>query len=200
MAKPFKAKSRAKINPRMNQMLDYFYGVSRWNKTDALRRAGYKNPNSQLTKFELPAVKLEMARREKKVQERYEVSYDRVVGELARIAFSSVLDFAEIQKDGTILYDFSETTADEMKALGEVSIETYTEGRGEGAREIKRIRVKPWNKLQALQDLMRHAGLSKEKTPFEGAADLVDRILAGRKRTPNKSERLISNGGEDGDT
>ena len=177
-------KPRNEISPRHMKVLDFYYGVANFNKDQALRLAEYPHPNSQHALFTFPAVKAEMKRREKKIRDKYDVSYERVTSELARVAYSSILDYATVDDDGQLVYDFSGTTADEMKALGEVTVVEDVQYDEEGKKiGVKRkIKVKPWNKLSALDSLMRHAGLSKEKTPFEGAADLVTRIIAARER------------------
>ena len=180
-----KRKQEKTLSLRQGKMLDAYYGPSNFCKTDALRRAGYKHPDGQHNKFNLPKVKEEMERREAEVRDRYEVTHERIMGELARIAFSSIRDLAHVDDDGNLIIDpqtLGQASPDDLRALGEVTVETYVEGKGDQAREVKRIKVKPWPKLQALDQLMRHGGLSKEKSPFEGVADLVDRINAGMRR------------------
>lgn len=173
------------LSPRNRVMLDAYYGPSNFCKTDALRRAGYKNPSSQHNKFNKAPVKTEMERREAEVRSKYEVTHDRIMGELARIAFASIRDLASVDDEGNLIIDpktLGGASPDDLKALGEVTVETYVEGKGDDAVTVKKIKVKPWPKLQALDQLMRHGGLSKEKSPFEGVADLVDRINAGMRR------------------
>lgn len=181
-------KSRRKLTDQQRRLVDYYFGVSNFNKTDALRRAGYGSPNDNHKVFDGLAVGEEIERRHALVRERYEVTYERVVAELARVAFSSPLDYMEPQEDGTFLIDLRKTSADEVRAIGELKVEYYTEGRGEDAREVKRVTLKPWNKTQALDLLARHAGLSREKSPLEGAEGLIERIMAGRRRVAASEE------------
>lgn len=182
-----------RITPRELQLLDYYYGVSNFNKSDALRRLGKRNgeplsqPNDNLAVFNRPAVKAEMERREALIRERYEVSYERVVDEIAKIAYSHLGDVLQINEDGEMYINLHEASAHSLAALGEVTVESYVEGRGEDAQVVKRVKVKPWNKMAALEALMRHAGLSKEKVPVLGV-ELVDRIRAGRDRLAKGEE------------
>lgn len=182
-------KPRLKLSPRHREVVNYYFGVSNFSKTDAIRRAGYAHPNKNCGIFSLPAVKAEIERRERVVRERYNVTYDRVVDELARIAFSSPLDFMEPDEDGGMTVDLTKADADMLRAIGEFQIETYIEGRGEDAQRVKRVKLKPWNKQAALEALMRHAGLSKEKSPLEVMGDLAARILAARKRVAPSDEQ-----------
>ena len=173
-------KAKNKLSPRHREVVDYYFGASNFNKTDAIRRAGYAHPNKNNAIFNVPAVVAEVERRHELVRERYEVNYDRVVGELARIAFSSPLDFWEVDEDGKATIDLMNADADSLRAVGELKVRTYTEGRGEDARVVTETTLKPWNKNAALDSLMRHAGLSREKSPLEGAGGLFSRILDAR--------------------
>ncbi len=124
----------------------------------------------------------EIERRHRKVREKYEVTYDRVLEEIAKIAYSNIADYMSInQSTGEVEFDFSDADAAVLAGIGEIQVDTRIEGTGEDACEVKRIRVKPHNKSAALDMLMRHAGLSKDKA--SGAlADLAERIAAGQKR------------------
>ena len=175
-------KDKMKLSPRHKEVVDNFFGVSNLNKTDALRRAGYKHPNDRLAIFAIPAVKAEVARRQEALVERYDASYERIMDELARIAFATPLDYFEIEDDGRIVIDLRKADADALRALGEIKVTTWTQGNGEHEKEVTTVRFKQWNKQKALEALLRHSGQSREKSPLEGAGDLVDRIIAGRKR------------------
>lgn len=182
-------KAKHKLSDRHRQVLDFYYGVAQFNKNEALRLAGYAHPNKQQVIFSRPDVVAEMERREARTRGRYDVSYDRVVEEIAKVAFASIADFAEITEDGGFILNertMALATPEELAALGEVTVETYMEGHGDDAEEVKRVKIKPWNKLQALEMIMKHAGLSKEKTPLSEAVSLVDRILAARQQVSSE--------------
>lgn len=180
-------KAKMKLTARHQRLVDYYFGVSNFNKTDALRREGYAHPNKNCDMFNRPDITAEVKRRQAIIRDRYEVTYERVVEELARIAFSSPLDYMGLNtEDGTFFIDLSKIDADQIRALGEMTVETYVEGKGDDAKTVRRMKLKPWSKQAALDSLMRHAGLSKEKSAFEGAGDLVERILAARKRSAPK--------------
>ena len=170
-------------------VLNYYYGPANLDKTKALRMAGYSCPEGYLRFFDKRKVKDEMARREQEVQDRYDVTYDKLIREMAKIAFSSLADYGRFDEaSGDFIFKLGDADPDELAALGEITVETYLEGRGEDAQEVKRVRVKPYNKLGALEALMKHAGLSKDKLKIEGEVNLVDRIVAARKRVGGKAE------------
>lgn len=183
-------KPKMKLTEKQERALNYYYGMSNFNKTDALRRAGYSKPAKYGEFWHVPAVKAEMERREARVRAKYEISHDRLLEELTRVAYASPFDYLEIDDDGYVSVDLRKLSADEAKAIGEIQIETVTEKTedGETVESIKRIKVKPWNKLDALDKVMRHAGLSKDKQQVTGELTLVDRIMAGRRRVQSADD------------
>ncbi len=181
-------KAATRLSLRHRKMLDFYYTISKLNKTDALRRAKYAHPNKQHGIFSYPSVKAEMVRREKRVEERYDVNYDRLMKELATVAYATVLDFWAVADDGTLTLDLKNTDVEAMRAIGELTIVTRMEGRGENLTEVVTVKMKPWNKLTALEALIRHAGLSKEKIVVEGELKLVDRLRAAQRRVQIKPE------------
>lgn len=188
-------KRKPVLSTRHRQVLDFYYGISNLNKTDALRRAGYAHPDKQHGLFSHPAVLEEMARREERFRQKYDVTYDRVRDEIAKVAFfnpMSILRFDE--ETGEVEVDLSRADVHEMAAIGEIRVKETTTNVGTKEdpewETVTRVFVKPWNKMQALEQLMKHAGLSKEKDPLAGAIhSLGDRIVAARKRVASKEPK-----------
>ena len=179
-------KVRNRLATRDREVLRNYFGVSRGNKTDALRRAGYKHPNNYSTFWAKPAVAAELTRREAEIKERYDVSYERVIEELATLAYSHPLDFMSIDNDGNFYFDVSETDSRAMGALAEVSVAEFRETDKEGNVIVKRrVKVKPYDKRQALVDLLKLTGQSREKIDVTGQVDLIHRIEAARRRVPS---------------
>jgi|SRR5208282_3260351 len=87
------------------------------------------------------------------------ITADRVVTELARLAFSNISDFIEMRSDGSVHIDLSRATRDRAAALHEVTVDEYTEGRGEVGRKVRRIRIRLHDKKNALDALARHLGM-----------------------------------------
>lgn len=90
---------------------------------------------------------------------RHEITVDRIVQELALIGFSNMLDYVTPQADGTVYIDLSKLTREQAAAIGEVTVEEYTEGRGKHARQVKRVKFKLSDKRAALVDLGRSLGM-----------------------------------------
>lgn len=87
----------------------------------------------------------------KKREKRTQVTQDKVVKELAAIAFSNATDFAEIKKGCVYIKDTSELDESAKKSI--IGIKEGKEG----------IEVKMANKVDALTTLGRHLGMFKDK-------------------------------------
>lgn len=177
---------RRRLSLRHERLVDLYFGPANFCKSKALRMCGYAHPHKYTRLFDHPAVAEEIERRHREVRERHRVDFDRVQDEIAKIAFFSIYDVARLDEaTGDLLLDFRHLDAAAAAAIGEVTVEVYTEGSGDEAREVKRVRVKPWNKLDALDKLMRHGGLSKDKGDA-ALGDLAERLRAALSRVGGK--------------
>jgi phage terminase small subunit len=77
---------------------------------------------------------------------------------------------------------FDELTRDQTAALSEVTIDDYVDGRGEDARDVKRIRFKLQPKIEALDKLGRHLGMFVDRTRIEGDIEIRLRNMDLRPR------------------
>ena len=103
-----------------------------------------------------------------KLSEKHGVTADRVIRELALIGFSNMLDYIKTTDEGSAFIDLSKLSRDQAAAIGEITSETYMEGRGEEAVAVKRTRFKLNDKRAALVDLGKHLGLFKEIKEISG--------------------------------
>lgn len=109
---------------------------------------------------EINAERLDIERRAlAAARERYDVTTDRVVAELARIGFANMQDYVTQDSNGEPHFDYAKISRDQASAISEITIDQYVEGRGDDARQVKRIRFKLHDKRAALVDLGRHLGL-----------------------------------------
>ena len=133
------------------------------NATQAAIRAGYSPDTAKeigcenLTKPNIRAcIDTEMAERSKRTG----VNADRVVRELAKIAFVNAADVINA-KDATLRNDASE---DDTAAIQSVKVKTFGDDGLE--REIKMA-----DKLKALELLGKHLGMFKDKLELSGGLD-----------------------------
>ena len=158
------------------------------NATQAAIRAGYSKRTARsqgqrlLTNVDIAkAINAAVARR----SERTEIEADAVIRELAKIGFANMLDYITIGKDGDPYVDLSKLTREQAAAIGEVTVEDFTDGRGEGARDVRRVKFKLADKRGALVDLGRHFGLFTDKAVVNvnhGIQDMNDDELMARAK------------------
>lgn len=131
------------------------------NATQAAIRAGYsaKTAKAQgarlLTNVDVQAA-IQQARDER--AKRTEITADRVLKELAHIGFANLGDFIRLV-GGEPAIDLSGMTRDQAAALSEVVTEDFVIGRGDDARDVRRVKVKLHDKLGALEKLGKHLGM-----------------------------------------
>ena len=152
-----------------------------FNGTQAAIRAGYATRSAEVTAAKLlrnAKVQAEISRRQQDLQRRTEVSQDRVVKELMRVAFADATNYVQVQPrtivgaDGkeiviqaVVLTATAELTDEERAAISQIK---------QGANGIE---VKMYDKLRALELLGRHIGMFNDK--LELKATVAENPFAG---------------------
>lgn len=140
------------------------------NATEAAKRAGYRSAQGLLKR---PQIRKELKARMGKVMAKKEVTAERVVEELAKIAFANIDDFVD---DEYRVKPKPKRRA--MAAVQEVTTETFVDRRkdvDDGDKEdVKRVKMKMYSKLDALNSLGRHFGIFTDKVEVSG--DLGERL------------------------
>lgn len=93
------------------------------------------------------------------VLDRYAISEQRVLDELASVAFTRAGDLLRLHPDGTASVDLSAMDDHQEAAIAEVTVDEYMDGKGPDGRPVKRIRLKLADKLRALNLLGATLGL-----------------------------------------
>jgi phage terminase small subunit len=126
------------------------------NATKAAIAAGFseRSANNQGTRLMAnDAIRAEIEARLASTLDRYAVTSERTIREMAKIAYGNIGDYISIQDDGGTIIDLTTTTRDQLAALNSIDVEEYTDGRGNEARGVKRIKIKLSDKRRALMDL-----------------------------------------------
>lgn len=132
------------------------------NATAAAIRAGYSERTAKsqgqrlLTHVDVSAA-LAAAKAER--EQRTEITQDRVVSELAKIAFADPRELMEWGPEGVKLKDSAALTEEQAASVAEVS-ETTTKDGGS-------LRLKKHDKVKALELLGRHLGMFTDKVKSE---------------------------------
>ncbi len=141
------------------------------NATQAAIRAGYSEKTAQQQGSRLllnVLVQEAIAKGREKTAAKLEITKERIVEELAKIGFSNMLDYMRAGTDGDPYLDFSNLTREQAAALAEVTVEDFKDGRGEDARDVRRIKFKLHDKKGALVDMARMLGFMIEKHEHSG--------------------------------
>lgn len=111
-----------------------------------------------------------------------EIKAERVLEELARLAFSNMADYMQVDADGKPCgLNLAQITRDQAACIQEIS-EDATGGSGDGERRLViRTKFKLSDKLKALDMLMRHLGAYNDKLQVTGLEGLADTIAEFRK-------------------
>ena len=100
-----------------------------------------------------------IAERMQERQERTEVTQDRVIAELAAIAFAKATDYVSIKDDEVLLRDTDKLTEAQVRAIAGIK-------QGKNGIELKLN-----DKEKALELLGRHLGMFKDKVEVSGLED-----------------------------
>ncbi len=146
------------------------------NATQAAIRAGYSEKTAQQQGSRLllnVLVQEAIAKGREKTAAKLEITKERIVEELAKIGFSNMLDYMRAGTDGDPYLDFSNLTREQAAALAEVTVEDFKDGRGEDARDVRRIKFKLHDKKGALVDMAKMLGFMVEKHEHSGEISLT---------------------------
>ena len=144
------------------------------NATQAAIRAGYSSRTANtigtqnLVKLSIQA---EISRRQKDLQRRTEVTQERVVMELARVAFADATDYVQVETriinkgdievpiELAVHKETAELSADQRAAIASIK---------QGANGVE---IKLHDKIKALELLGRHIGMFNDKLEVKATVD-----------------------------
>ena len=150
------------------------------NATQAAIRAGYSQRTAEQQGLRLlrnARVKESVQKAMQERNQRVEISQDRILEELARIAFGDLRDAVTWGPDGVSLKNSASLTEDQAAAISEVG-ETVTKEGGS-------TRIKRHDKVKAIELLMRHKGMLNDKLNLSGELN-VSALGKGRERAKER--------------
>ncbi|HSV24662.1 MAG TPA: terminase small subunit [Xanthobacteraceae bacterium] len=165
-----------KFTARQALFMDHWM-VSR-NATQAAIAAGYSGKTAYSSGQRLlkqVEIKGELDRRAGKQADKLEVSADRVVREVAKIAFSDMGRF--LGADGLPLTDFSKLDPDDTAAIHSITVEEFKDGRSD-KREVRRFKFSLHDKVKGLDLLMQKLGLKVEKHEHKHDVTIIGMLLS----------------------
>jgi phage terminase small subunit len=169
------------LNPRQAAFVAH-YVANGGNATQAAIKAGYSKQTADQQGHALlkhPRVSVEITERLAGAQKELDVTAERVLAEVAKLAFSNMADYLRAGHDGAPVLDFSNLTRDQAAALESVTVEEFTDGRSD-KREVRRTRFKLADKTKSLEMLMKRfrlLGSESEANPINVQINLLGLLL-----------------------
>jgi phage terminase small subunit len=132
--------------------------------------------------------------------ERTAITKQRVIEELAKIGFANMADYTRLVGSERVV-DLADASLDHLAAVQEIVVDDFKDGRGENARDVRRVKLKLHDKKGALVDIGRELGMFINRTEqgrpgeFDGLnreemeQHLVDELVAGG--IPEKTARAF---------
>lgn len=134
------------------------------NATAAARRAGYSAKTAEVIGYEnlrKPQIAEEIAKRQVKLQNKLEITQEKVLQELAAIAFANGTDFVTVTATG--LLDVKPTSKVPKEKLPAIAGIKYS--------QVGSVEIKLHDKVKALELLGKHLGVFDDR---RGAEDAVE--------------------------
>lgn len=179
-------KPRTIPDPREAAFVNIYVKDATGNATAAAREAGYAESSVNVMANRLlkrPHIMAQIEAARHRTARRATITIDEVVDELAKIARFNIQDFIRINADGDPYVDFSGATRDQLAAIKSVSVEDFVDGRGDDARDVKRVKFDVFDKKGALEALGRHLGGFAQKNILGGGPNGDDAIPVEVKHT-----------------
>jgi phage terminase small subunit len=182
--------TKATLTPKQAAFIDEF--ACDMNATQAAIRAGYsaKTAKEQATRL-LSNVHVSAAIAEKRADrsERTGITADRVLQELARVAF---FDIRKLLNDDGAMKPLSELDDDTAAAIAGIDLTELRDGEGTPVGMLKKIKIA--DKLVALDKLARNLGLLQDKLKLVNDPENPLLILIQRINSRGSSIRPVIQG------
>ncbi len=120
-----------------------------------------------------PQIAAAIAEAQAERADRLKIDADTVLQEIAKLAYVNMRDFIRLTPDGDAYVNLSNLTREQAAALAEVTIEDFVDGRGEDARNVRRVKIKLADKKGSLELLGKHLGLFTERIEAKHSFDGV---------------------------
>jgi phage terminase small subunit len=126
------------------------------NQGKAALRAGYCHTNYGVSLMDNPRVRAKIDHLKMLRSKRMEISADRVLAEMACIAFSNKGDIFDFS-DGTLkMKRPSEIPEHAIRSISSMKVKKYLEGNGDFSEEVETIEIQQYDKPSTLVNLLKH--------------------------------------------
>lgn len=150
----------ASLNPKQKRFCEEY--IIDLNRTQAAIRAGYSEKTAGQIGHELlkkPEIEMYIAALQQQRSRRTNLTADRVLEELSRIAFANIVDVVAADKQGLVIRDIESLPPETQVAIAEIS--SFTKEGVEGGSSTS-TKAKMHDKLGALKLLAQHLGVTSD--------------------------------------
>lgn len=171
----------AKLTARQEKFVKAY--VAYGNATKAGLEAGYGQKSAHVTANKMlknPKIIAAIEQERKPIFNRYEVTAERIVQELARVGFTSMGDLMEVDANGNPDLKLKDLTDEQKTAISEFQTETYAKG---DDASVTKVKVKLHDKLKALEMLGRQLGMfggKQEDDANSARAEVLRMVMAAQ--------------------
>lgn len=159
------ASAYAQLAPTKKTFVDHYIAEGHAARAYLLTWPHYKDKPASALRVRVwelahePLVQAAIAERQREIAAKIAITPERVLQEIAKIAFFNRAKIMRVAADGTPYYDFSDVTEDDWAAIATVSVKEFKDGRGDDARDAIEIKIGEHSKTDALEKLAKYFGM-----------------------------------------
>ncbi len=156
------------------KVVDYYLSMPQPSYRDALRAHGYSESYARCAQqwFDRPKVQAYLNKRRKEIAERNNCKIDDLIMRLKTIAFGDFSKFLKVQEDGSLQYDFSGATPEELSLVNELSRVSNRSGHT--------FKVGKLDPLKAMELLGRILGAFNDRIEVSDENSIIEQLRRGR--------------------
>lgn len=175
---------RPSLSPMHDLVVREWFALGCVSKKRAMIAAGYSESTPSSSVFGRDDVKDAIEVRRARVAGKTKVTEERIIEELAKLAFTNMGDLLEVNEDGSAFLDLNGMTDAHRAALSEVTTEEAIISGSEDELSQRRVKtkVKFASKQAALDTLVRVFGMAKDKIEISAVSSFAARINEARKQ------------------
>lgn len=180
-----------KLAPRQQLFVKEY--LRDFNATQAAKRAGYKHKDMGIQLIRFPHVRAAITQGKKRLLDNLDVSAERALRELARLAFSDPRKLYDEQGNLIPIHLLDDDTAATVSSIEVVAMPADKEGEGDKPLYLKKI--KQWDKTSNLQNMLKHFGMLIERSESKVTltfGDILANVQGKTRGLPDPHEEIIN--------
>ena len=189
-----------KLKPIHKILIDNYFECG-FSQVEAVRRTGYKgNPNNWTGMlFARPEIKAEIKRRMDKIEAKHDLTIDKLLEKLTRQVEAPLIlaKYVYVTEDGKLDYNFTGAPPEDIALLAGFVSDVYLEGRGEGAKKVKKFKVDMLNPYEAMDRIAKLKGWYIDKKELTGPNGGPVEIKVDDKELARRVAFLLTSGTKD---